>query len=141
MLPVAALAWAATGCTKGTDDASKDLVTAYSTGRPATSSDLCAALCFTCRLAAPAHEVVLGAELERADENEAGHPGIRDEQIALANAAAAHVAAEPGCAGTGLVSGCRRRHGPEAVYVPNTGIAPIRPPRATKTRLPALASW
>ncbi|MFB7448613.1 hypothetical protein [Streptomyces sp. NPDC056194] len=86
-------------------DASKDLVTAYATGRLATSSDLHAALYFTCRMPAPAHAIVLDAELERADENEADHPGIRDEQITLANAAAAHVAAELGCAGTGLVTG------------------------------------
>ncbi|MFF8376897.1 hypothetical protein ACF07V_12275 [Streptomyces sp. NPDC015661] len=86
-------------------DASKDLVTAYSTGRLATSSDLFASIYFTCRLPAPAHEIVLDAELERADENEADHAGIRDEQIILANAAARHVADELGCTGTGLAAG------------------------------------
>ncbi|MFF3607239.1 hypothetical protein [Streptomyces sp. NPDC002463] len=90
--------------TPGRDDG-KDLVTSYSTGRLATSSDRFATVYFPCRLQAPAHEIVLDAELERADENGADHPGIRDEQITLANAAAAHVAAELGCAGTGLVTG------------------------------------
>ncbi|WP_030692034.1 hypothetical protein [Streptomyces globisporus] len=88
-----------------TGEASKASVTAYSTGRLATSSDLFASVYFTCRMPAPAHEIVLDAELERADENEADHAGIRDEQITLANAAARHVAAELGCAGTGLVKG------------------------------------
>ncbi|MFC9395251.1 hypothetical protein ACFTWS_19130 [Streptomyces sp. NPDC057027] len=139
VLPVAALALVATGCTTGAgdaadkgqtasevcggfakdpgvasalealavpgSDASKDLVTAYATGRLATSSDLHAALYFTCRMPAPAHAIVLDAELERADENEADHPGIRDEQITLANAAARQVAAELGCGETGLVGG------------------------------------
>ncbi|MFC9588239.1 hypothetical protein ACFTUC_00220 [Streptomyces sp. NPDC056944] len=86
-------------------DTSKDLVTAYATGRLATSSDLFASIYFTCRMPAPAHAIVLDAELERADENEADHPGIRDEQITLANAAARHVAAELGCEDTGLVAG------------------------------------
>ncbi|WP_086826385.1 hypothetical protein [Streptomyces sp. NRRL B-24572] len=86
-------------------DASKDLVTAYSTGRLATSSDLYASIYFTCRMPSPAHAIVLDAELERADENEADHAGIRDEQITLANAAARHVAAELGCAETRLVEG------------------------------------
>ncbi|MFF0560275.1 hypothetical protein [Streptomyces sp. NPDC004266] len=88
-----------------TGEASKATVTAYSTGRLATSSDLFASVYFTCRMPAPAHEIVLDAELERADENEADRAGIRDEQITLANAAARHVAAELGCAGTGLVAG------------------------------------
>ncbi|ROQ32634.1 hypothetical protein EDD98_1626 [Streptomyces sp. PanSC19] len=86
-------------------EAAKASVTAYSTGRLATSSDLFASVYFTCRTPAPAHEIVLDAELERADENEADHAGIRDEQITLANAAARHVAAELGCTGTGLVEG------------------------------------
>ncbi|MFE5593380.1 hypothetical protein [Streptomyces sp. NPDC056549] len=60
-------------------DASKDLVTAYATGRLVTSSDLFASVYFTCRLTAPAHAIVLDGELERADENEADHPGVRDE--------------------------------------------------------------
>ncbi|GGV12952.1 hypothetical protein GCM10010275_62500 [Streptomyces litmocidini] len=88
-----------------TGEAAKTSVTAYSTGRLATSSDLFASVYFTCRMPAPAHEIVLDAELERADENEADHAGIRDEQITLANAAARHVAAELGCTGTGLVRG------------------------------------
>ncbi|MEX0170758.1 hypothetical protein [Streptomyces sp. LMG1-1-1.1] len=83
----------------------KELATFYSTGRRASSSDLFASIYFRCRLAAPAHEIVLDAELERADENEADHAGIRDEQITLANAAARHVAARLGCADTGLVDG------------------------------------
>ncbi|WP_406058703.1 hypothetical protein OG462_17775 [Streptomyces sp. NBC_01077] len=86
-------------------DASKEFVTTYATGRLATSSDLFASLYFTCRVKAPAHDILLAAELERADENEADHPGIRDQQITLANAAAQYVAAELGCAGTGLVKG------------------------------------
>ncbi|MEU3476624.1 hypothetical protein ACI2LO_03300 [Streptomyces sp. NPDC033754] len=86
-------------------DASKELVTAYATGRLATSSDLHASVYFSCRMKAPAHEIVLVAELDRADENEADHPGIRDEQITLANAAARHVAAALGCADTRLVTG------------------------------------
>ncbi|MEV4425164.1 hypothetical protein ACIGN6_26805 [Streptomyces sp. NPDC053792] len=86
-------------------DASKDLVTAYTTGRLATSSDLYAAIYFTCRMPAPAHAIVLDAELEREVETEADHPGIRDEQIALANAAARHVADELGCGDTRLIEG------------------------------------
>ncbi|WP_369144504.1 hypothetical protein [Streptomyces sp. R44] len=86
-------------------DASKDLVTTYATGRLATSSDLFASIYFTCRMPAPAHEIVLDAELERADENEADHAGVRDEQIVLANAAARHVADELGCTETRLVDG------------------------------------
>ncbi|MER5207691.1 hypothetical protein [Streptomyces sp. NPDC002825] len=86
-------------------DISKGFVTVYATGRLATSSDLYAAIYFTCRMPAPAHTIVLDAELERADENEADGPGIRDEQIVLANAAARHLAGELGCADTGLVEG------------------------------------
>ncbi|MCX5226504.1 hypothetical protein ABZY16_13855 [Streptomyces sp. NPDC006553] len=86
-------------------EGSKELVTAYSTGRLATSSDLYASLYFSCRMKPPAHEIVLDVELHRADENEADHPGIRDEQITLADAAAQDVAAELGCAGTELVKG------------------------------------
>ncbi|MFE2556841.1 hypothetical protein ACFXGT_12530 [Streptomyces sp. NPDC059352] len=88
-----------------TSDASKEFVTSYSTGRLATSSDLFASIYFTCRMPAPAHEIVLVTELDRADENESDHPGIRDEQITLAHAAARHVAAALGCADTRLVRG------------------------------------
>ncbi|MFF5789956.1 hypothetical protein ACFY8P_33905 [Streptomyces sp. NPDC012693] len=88
-----------------TGNASKEFVTAYSTGRLATSSDRYASVHFTCRLEAPAHDILLDAELERADENEADHSGIREDQITLANAAAGHVAAELGCTGTRLVEG------------------------------------
>ncbi|MCX4981178.1 hypothetical protein [Streptomyces sp. NBC_00572] len=87
------------------NDASKGMVTFYSTGRRASSSDLHGSIYFTCRLKAPAHDIVIDAELERADENEADRPGIRAEQITLANAAARHVADELGCADTGLVDG------------------------------------
>lgn len=86
-------------------DASNEFVTTYTTGRLATSSDLHASVYFTCRMKAPAHEIILNAELERADENDADHPGIRDEQITLANAAARHVAAALGCADARLVEG------------------------------------
>ncbi|KQX17280.1 hypothetical protein ASC82_03505 [Streptomyces sp. Root431] len=86
-------------------DSSEEFVTSYSVGRLATSSDLFASLYFTCRTKAPAHEILLVAELDRADENEADHPGIRDEQITLANAAARHVAAALGCADARLVTG------------------------------------
>ncbi|MFE5656783.1 hypothetical protein ACFQ9H_11460 [Streptomyces sp. NPDC056517] len=86
-------------------DAVKEFATFYSTGRRATSALLHASIYFTCRMPAPAHEIVLVAELDRADENEADHPAIRDEQITLTNAAARHVAAELGCAGTELVEG------------------------------------
>ncbi|MEU2078976.1 hypothetical protein [Streptomyces sp. NPDC013489] len=88
-----------------TGDSVKEFATFYSTGRRATSSDLYASIYFTCRMPAPAHAIVLDVELERADENEADHPGIRDEQITLANTAARKVAAELGCAGTELVEG------------------------------------
>ncbi|MGW4853005.1 hypothetical protein ACWEPZ_17440 [Streptomyces sp. NPDC004288] len=87
----------------------KDIATIYSTGRRATSSDLYASVYFTCALPAPAHTIVLDAELERADENEADHPGIREQQITLANAAARHVAAELGCTDTELVDGLPRK--------------------------------
>ncbi|MFH9722412.1 hypothetical protein ACH4M4_05550 [Streptomyces sp. NPDC017254] len=87
------------------NDGAEGRVTAYSTGRRATSSDLHASIYFTCRMKAPAHDIVIDAELERADENEADHPGIRAEQITLANAAARHVADKLGCADTGLVDG------------------------------------
>ncbi|MGW6395856.1 hypothetical protein ACWFR1_36360 [Streptomyces sp. NPDC055103] len=86
-------------------EASNELVTTYTTGRLATSSDLHASVYFMCPMKAPAHEIVLNAELERADENDADHPGIRDEQITLANAAARHVAAALGCGDTRLVTG------------------------------------
>ncbi|MEU7512346.1 hypothetical protein AB0B13_10120 [Streptomyces sp. NPDC042898] len=86
-------------------DAEKEFATFYSTGRRATSAVLHASLYFTCRMPAPAHEIVLVAELDRADENEADHPGIRGEQITLANAAARQVAAELGCADARLVEG------------------------------------
>lgn len=88
-----------------TGDAVKEFATFYSTGRQATSAILHASIYFTCRMPAPAHEIVLVTELDRADENEADHPGIRDEQITLANAAARHVAAALGCADTRLVAG------------------------------------
>ncbi|MEU1227057.1 hypothetical protein [Streptomyces sp. NPDC005828] len=99
LLPAAAFAMVAAGCAQGTDEAAPP-------GQSA--AEVCggfATVYFTCRLEAPAHEIVLDAELERADGNGADHPGIRDEQITLANAAAAHVAAELGCAGTGPVTG------------------------------------
>ncbi|WP_024761680.1 hypothetical protein [Streptomyces exfoliatus] len=86
-------------------DSVKEFATFYSTGRRATSALLHASIYFTCRMPAPAHEIVLVAELDRADENEADHPGIRDEQITLANAAAHQVSAELGCEKDGLATG------------------------------------
>ncbi|MFD3535639.1 hypothetical protein [Streptomyces sp. NPDC058664] len=88
-----------------TGDAGKQSTTTYSTGRLATSSDLYASIYFTCRMKPPAHEMILDVELERADENEADHPGIRDEQITLANAAARKVSKELGCEEDGLATG------------------------------------
>lgn len=83
--------------------------TAYSSGLRATSSDLFAAVYFSCGMKAPAHEIVIVAELQRALDHEADHPGIRDDQITLANAAARHVAQELGCTNTRLVDGVPER--------------------------------
>ncbi|MFJ3585326.1 hypothetical protein ACIPPS_24300 [Streptomyces sp. NPDC090127] len=77
--------------------AAADGVTGYATGALATSSDSYAAIYFPCRMQPPAHEIVVAAELERADENGADHEGLRDDQITLVNAAARKVAAQLGC--------------------------------------------
>ncbi|MGW6567477.1 hypothetical protein [Streptomyces sp. NPDC054975] len=79
--------------------------TGYATGERATSSDSFASIYFACRMEPPAHEIVVVAELERSDENEADHQGLRDDQITLANAAASDVAEALGCQNTGLATG------------------------------------
>ncbi|MER7624844.1 hypothetical protein [Streptomyces sp. NPDC126503] len=79
--------------------------TAYSSGLRATSSDLFAAVYFSCRLKAPAHEIVIVAELQRPLDDPADHPGLRDDQVTLVNAAARRVAADLGCTDTRLAAG------------------------------------
>ncbi|WP_309057822.1 hypothetical protein [Streptomyces sp.] len=79
--------------------------TAYSSGLRATSSDLFAAVYFSCQLKAPAHEIIVVAELQRPLDHPADHPGIRDDQVTVVNAAARRVAADLGCADTRLAAG------------------------------------
>lgn len=80
-------------------------VTSYVTGREAFSSAGLGKLYFTCRLKAPAHDLVV----ETAVRGPAGHEDTDLEQrtrlITLANAAARHVADELGCSDTRLVDG------------------------------------
>ncbi|MEE1752265.1 hypothetical protein [Streptomyces sp. SP18CS02] len=72
-------------------------VTRYTVGESATSSDLFASIYFTCRMKAPAHEIVIAAELERDDRNEAAEADVRARQITVLNAAARKVSGELGC--------------------------------------------
>ncbi|MFD7444139.1 hypothetical protein [Streptomyces sp. NPDC059909] len=82
------------------------VATFFATGEQASSSDYYASVYFKCRMKAPAHEILIDAELERADENEASEKSIRVHQITVANAAARKVAADLGCQNdTKLVSG------------------------------------
>ncbi|MER5311248.1 hypothetical protein ABT034_26050 [Streptomyces sp. NPDC002773] len=80
-------------------------VTSYATGLQAFSSAGLGKLYFTCRLKAPAHDIVV----ETTIWGPAGHPDTDLEQrtrlITLANAAARQVSAELGCADTGLAEG------------------------------------
>ncbi|MDT9689309.1 hypothetical protein Q5762_13360 [Streptomyces sp. P9(2023)] len=91
--------------------ANTDGITSYGTGARATSSDSYASIYFACRMEPPAHEIVVAAELERADENEADHEGLRDDQMTLANAAARRVADALGCQDPRLAVGAPARGG------------------------------
>ncbi|WP_329279264.1 hypothetical protein [Streptomyces sp. NBC_00691] len=80
-------------------------VTSYTSGREAFASSGLGAVYFSCRLKAPAHEIVVETRIW----GPAGIPDTdlehRTRLITLANAAARHVADELGCAGTELAEG------------------------------------
>jgi hypothetical protein len=79
--------------------------TYFSTGERAWSSDSLASVYFKCRMKAPAHEVVIAAQLQPPDGNKASQKDIRTDQITVVNAAARKVAADLGCRNHGLVAG------------------------------------
>lgn len=82
------------------------VATFFSTGELASSSDAFAPVYFKCRMKAPAHEIIIAAELERTGGDETSQKKIRANQITVANAAARKVAAVLGCQNdTKLVSG------------------------------------
>lgn len=81
-------------------------VTYFSTGGMASSSDSLASVFFKCRMKAPAHEIVIAAQLRGPEGNKAPEKDIRANQITVANAAARKVAADLGCQNdTKLVAG------------------------------------
>ncbi|MEU9014132.1 hypothetical protein AB0D12_31065 [Streptomyces sp. NPDC048479] len=81
-------------------------VTYFSTGEAASSSDTRALVSFKCRMKAPAHEIVITAELQGSGGNQAPEKNIRANQVTVANAAARKVAADLGCQNdTKLVNG------------------------------------
>ncbi|MGW2561690.1 hypothetical protein ACWCXB_21030 [Streptomyces sp. NPDC001514] len=83
-----------------------ETVTYFSSGERASSSDMGAKVFFKCRMKAPAHEIVIAAELSRSDNIDLPQKDIRAHQITLANAAARKIAADLGCQNdTKLVSG------------------------------------
>lgn len=71
-------------------------VTYFSTGERASSSDSLASVYFKCGMKAPAHEIVIAAQL-RGPEGSKATEDIRANQITVANAAARKVAADLGC--------------------------------------------
>ncbi|MFB7517983.1 hypothetical protein [Streptomyces sp. NPDC056144] len=88
------------------DSRRADEVTAYASGLRAYADDDLGKVFFSCRLPAPAHPFVVetavwGPDGATTDDG----PGTRTRLITLANAAAGHVAAELGCADTGLAEG------------------------------------
>ncbi|TQK44875.1 hypothetical protein FBY35_6408 [Streptomyces sp. SLBN-118] len=81
-------------------------VTYFSTGERASSSDSLASVYFKCRMKAPAHEIVIAAQLRGPEGNKAPDKDIRTHQTTVVNAAARKVAADLGCQNdTKLVSG------------------------------------
>ncbi|MCP3822478.1 hypothetical protein NLX86_31650 [Streptomyces sp. A3M-1-3] len=86
----------------------EETVTYFSSGESASSSDGVAKVFFKCRMKAPAHEIIISAELQRSDRIEAPPKDIRAHQITLANAAARKVAADLGCQDTQLANGVPR---------------------------------
>jgi hypothetical protein len=88
------------------DAADEAVATFFSTGELASSSVAFAPVYFKCRMKAPAHEILIAAELERSDENKAPEKDIRTNQMTVVNAAARKVAADLGCQNdTKLVTG------------------------------------
>jgi hypothetical protein len=81
--------------------------TYFSTGVIAYSSDNIAWVYFKCRMKAPAHEIVIEAQLggPEGQGNKPPQKDIRVHRITAANAAARKVAADLGCQNTGLVQG------------------------------------
>ncbi|MEU9705084.1 hypothetical protein [Streptomyces sp. NPDC047981] len=88
-----------------------DGVTYFSSGGRAYASDNSASVFFTCRMKAPAHEIVVRAGLEAPTGGKPGGDDPRVRVITLANAAARDVAAELGCEGSGLSSGVPPKSG------------------------------
>ncbi|WP_329120033.1 hypothetical protein [Streptomyces sp. NBC_01353] len=82
-----------------------DSVTYFSTGGRAYASDSLASVFFTCRIKAPAHEIVIATKLEGPDGSGTPQKDARAHLITIANAAARHVAAELGCQDPRLVEG------------------------------------
>lgn len=83
-----------------------DEVTSYATGLRAYADDDLGKVFFACRLPAPAHPFVVETAVWGPDgATTDGGPDSRARLITVANAAAGHVAAELGCADTGLAGG------------------------------------
>ncbi|MET9801333.1 hypothetical protein [Streptomyces sp. NPDC006368] len=93
----------------GRDAASEKVATFFASGELASASDLRASVYFTCRMKSPAHDILIAAELERAEENQVPQRDIRSDQVTVVNAAARKVAADLGCQNdTKLVTGTPR---------------------------------
>ncbi|MDH2393041.1 hypothetical protein QCN29_30555 [Streptomyces sp. HNM0663] len=71
--------------------------TFYASGERADSSDTVAAVFFKCRMKAPAHEIVVHAQLARSDTGVGVQKDAREHQITVLNAAALKVAADLDC--------------------------------------------
>ncbi|MFE0640405.1 hypothetical protein ACFW2Y_02060 [Streptomyces sp. NPDC058877] len=80
-------------------------VTSYATGIEAFSPSGLGKLYFVCRLESPALPIVIETGIWGPADVEETDLEQRTRFITLANAAARHVAAALGCAGTGLVEG------------------------------------
>ncbi len=90
----------------GRDADDEKVATFFASGALSSSSDSHASVYFKCTMKAPAHEIIISAELEGLRETEAASKDIRTNQITLANAAARDVATDLGCQNdTKLVSG------------------------------------
>ncbi|MGW6416965.1 hypothetical protein [Streptomyces sp. NPDC055055] len=88
-------------------------VTAYASGLEAFSSSGIGRVYFSCRPEATAHAIVVGTTVRGPADAPDTDLGRRTRLITLANAAARDVAAELGCADTGLVEGVPATRQPE----------------------------
>ncbi|MEV7373101.1 hypothetical protein AB0O51_19800 [Streptomyces sp. NPDC090301] len=80
-------------------------VTSYASGLQAYASSGFSRVYFSCRMKAPAHEIVVETVVEGSAGVPDADPDQRTRLIALANAAARHVSKELGCEKDGLATG------------------------------------